>query len=118
MNVKEFYSFIGGNYEEVASRLMKEERILKYLNKFTTAEDYANLHKFLEEKNYPEAFRAIHSVKGVALNLGLSPLFKVSDVLCEELRSGEEPKIDISGMVSDVDEAYHKILAAIASINQ
>ncbi len=118
MNVKEFYGFIGGSYDEVASRLMKEERILKYLNKFTTAEDYANLHRFLEEKNYPEAFRAIHSVKGVAMNLGLAPLFKVSDVLCEELRSGDEPKIDISGMVSDVDEAYRQILDAIALIDQ
>lgn len=118
MNVKDFYGFIGGSYEEVAARLMKEERILKYLNKFTAAEDHANLHKFLEEKNYPEAFRAVHSLKGVALNLGLAPLFKVSDVLCEELRSGEEPKIDISGMVSDVDAAYRQTLDAIALIDQ
>ena len=117
MNIHEFYETIGGDYNEVCSRLMKEERILKYLNKFLLAEDHDNLHKFISEENWPEAFRAIHSLKGVSLNLGLAPLFKVSDVLCEEIRNGA-PQRDISGMVSDVDAAYESVVAFIKGIDQ
>ena len=105
MTVKEFYEKLGGNYEEVVKRLMKEERVVKYLNKFLDNTDLDNLDNFLEEKNYPEAFRTVHSIKGVALNLNLDPLAEVSSVLCEELRNGE-PQVDISNMLVDVKEKY------------
>ena len=113
MTVKEFYEKIGGNYDEVCSRLMKEERVLKYLNKFLATDNYQNLLARLAEKDYPEAFREVHSLKGVALNLALTPLAEASSVLCEELRSGEEPKVDISGMLSDVDRCYKETVDAI-----
>lgn len=113
MTVKEFYEKIGGNYEEVCSRLMKEERVLKYLNKFLASDNYQNLHARLNEKDFPEAFREVHSLKGVALNLALTPLAEASSVLCEELRSGQEPKNDISAMLSEVDRRYKETVEGI-----
>lgn len=115
MTVKEFYEKIGGNYDEAMSRLMKEERIMKYLGKFLDNDDLASFESYMEEKNYAEAFRMIHSIKGVSLNLSLDPLANVSSILCEELRNGE-PQVDITNMYEDVKKSYNEVKEAIREL--
>ena len=115
MELKEFYTAAEGDYNETLSRLMKDERILKYLRLFPQNEDYAQLSVNLEKPDYKEAFRNIHTIKGMALNLGLTKLASVSSALCEELRQGP-PKIDITQMRADVKCEYEKIIKLIAEL--
>lgn len=91
MTLQEFYSAIGGDYEGVLSRLLKEERIMKYVLKFLDDKSYDTLCVKIAEGDYEEAFRASHTIKGVASNLGFNRLFDSSHALTEELRGGNAP---------------------------
>ena len=88
MTLKEFYDKIGGDYNGVMSRLMKEERVVKFVRRFLDDKSLATLDEKLAEGNYEEAFRAAHTIKGVASNLGFSRLLDSSNELTEELRGG------------------------------
>lgn len=73
----------------------KEEMYEKYLVKFL-AEDpnYCNLMLSLKDKNYSEAFRCAHTLKGVSINLGLIPFYEAVSSLVEELRGKGPEEID------------------------
>lgn len=115
MRVEEFYSILGGNYEDVLSRLGKTERIVKYLRKFADSEECGSIDGFLESENYEEAFRAVHSIKGMCMNLGLSKLQESSSTLCEELRNGK-PQIDVTDMLAKVKSDFAQATDAIRQI--
>jgi hypothetical protein len=69
----------------------------------------------LSKQDYETAFCMAHNLKGIGLNLGLTGLHKESDVLCEALRGGK-PTVDISDMVSGVEEEYNKVMDAISAL--
>ena len=50
----------------------EDREILKLI---LTDTNYESLCKALEEKNYEQAFTHIHNLKGLAMNLGLTPLW-------------------------------------------
>lgn len=116
MNVKEFYGEIGGDYGEVLARLGKEERILKYLIRFTEGNPIADFEKALAENNFTECFRVLHSVKGICLNLGLSKLGSSSSELCEVYRNGP-PTMDAKDLISKVKEDYETTVSAIGQLS-
>lgn len=116
MTLESLYQTIGGNYAEVLERLMKPERITKYVKRFATAEDYAQLTDCLNKKDYAEAFRHVHDLKGVSANLAFTDLFTASSALCEALRNGP-PTIDIAPLVAAVDAEYARVIAALAQLD-
>jgi HPt (histidine-containing phosphotransfer) domain-containing protein len=103
---------MGGDYVGVSERLMKDDRIEKYLRKFLESTDYDEMMTALEDEDYERAFRAAHSIKGISLNLGFSGLQDTVSDLCEALRGGK-PDIDISKMVEKVTVDYQKVISAI-----
>lgn len=113
MTVQECYAAVGGNYTEAKERLMKEERILKYLRMFVAGGEMAALEKALAEEKYEDAFLHVHNMKGMSLNLALTQLANVSSVLCEALRGGK-PTVDISGMLADLRKTYSEHESAIS----
>lgn len=117
MLVKECYGLMGEDYEDVKNRLIKDEMIFKFNKKFAQSSDYENLKKALSEKDYDTAFRMVHNLKGMCLNLGYKKLFDVSSVLCEELRNGN-PKGDLGLEFQAVTEAYEKILKVIEMMEE
>jgi HPt (histidine-containing phosphotransfer) domain-containing protein len=116
MTVKECYDQFGGDYDGVSRRLMSDDRILKFLIKFKDMPDFQQMMDALSQEDYELAFRMSHNLKGVGLNLGLTGLQKESHDLCESLRGGK-PTVDISGMVSAVEEEYNKVISAIEKIS-
>ncbi len=89
----------------------KEEMYEKYLVKFL-AEDpnYDNLMSSLESKNYEEAFRCAHTLKGVSVNLGLLPLYKEASELTEALRGKKPEEVDtaaVDAIKEEVKTTYH-----------
>ena len=119
MTIKECYDAFGGDYAGVIGRLGKEERVQKYALKFATGNDYKLIVDSLEAGNKEEAFRNVHNLKGVALNLGITPLHETADVLCEALRPGN-PVVDeseINMMVNDVKNVYDEVIACLKGIN-
>lgn len=95
MTIQECYKAIGGNYEDVLRRLPNEALIQKFTLKFLEDQSYLQLKQALKDKNYEDAFRSAHTLKGVCQNLSFDRLYEVSNELTELLRdrTGEQPGI-------------------------
>ena len=115
MDLKTCYAQIGGDYEAVIGRLRQEERVAKFLRLFPSDESFQLLTQSMETRDWPSAFRAAHTIKGLALNLGLSALAASSSELTEALRSGA-PAQDPTPLYQTVKDDYDKTIAAIGAL--
>ena len=111
MNINECYQAMGADYEEVFGRLRSERLITKFVLKFPGDPSFSQLQSTLEEK----AFRAAHTLKGVAQNLGFTPLYEATATLTEVLRAGNLPEDD--NMMNAVAKEYERTVAAIEQLN-
>lgn len=95
MTIQECYKAIGGNYEDILGRLNNEALIRKFALMFLEDSSYMQLKQAMADKNYEEAFRNAHTLKGVCQNLSFDRLYEVSHNLTELLRdrTGEQPGI-------------------------
>jgi len=87
MTIQECYAALEGDYQEVLSRLYSEALVKRFAGKFLTDPSFQLLESSLEEKNYEEAFRAAHTLKGVTQNLAFNKLFQSSCDITEALRA-------------------------------
>lgn len=118
MNIQGFYKEIASDYEGSLQRLGSGERIMKYLKIFQKDENYAILKKSMKEKDYPTAFRAIHTIKGIAGNLGFDALYTNACVLTELLRV---EIVDIQAVqiaYEQVCKSYESVLQAMQHLNE
>lgn len=91
MTLTEFYRSLGGNYNDVLSRLPSEKLILKYIFRFPSDKTLTSYLSAVSAENWPEAFRSVHTLKGLYLNLGFESLLENTAVLTEILRGGTAP---------------------------
>ena len=87
MTLQECYVKIGGDYNDILHRFMNENMIHKFVLKFPQDNNMALFEESWAKKDYKTAFRAMHTLKGVAVNLGFTALYNVSSALTEKLRS-------------------------------
>lgn len=116
MKVNEFYKTIGKNYNEVVLCLGKEERVYKYLKKFPETNSIQKISDALNNKDYEEAFREAHNLKGMSINIGLEKLYQVSSDLTESLRNG--PTGDVDSLYKATEEEYKKICDLIEQVKE
>lgn len=114
MTLDEFYTKIGGSVGDVLQRLPSEGMIKKFLPKFKDDPSYASLKASLEEGNLDGAFLAIHTLKGVAQNLGFSDLAEAASALTERLRS--KTVLPEKELVDEVDRCYGDVMALIDEV--
>ena len=112
MDLKEFYIRVNGNYDDVMSRLMKEDRVKKYLGKFLDSAEYGKMIEAYENKDWPDLFLQSHSLKGMAANLSLTALFNAASNVCEEVRD-KEPGGDIAALIDKIKSEYSLVTDAI-----
>ena len=113
MTIQECYKAIGGNYEDVLGRLNNEALIRKFALMFLEDSSYMQLKQAMADKNYEEAFRSAHTLKGVCQNLSFDRLYEVSHNLTELLRdrTGEQPGIPEA--MEKVTEVYEMTIEEI-----
>lgn len=87
MTIQECYAALGGDYEEVLSRLYSEALVKKFVGKFLADQSFSSLESTLKAGNYEEAFRAAHTLKGVTQNLSFTKLYHSSHEITEALRT-------------------------------
>lgn len=102
MTIQECYAALGGDYEEVLGRLYSEALVKKFVGKFLADQSFSSLESTLKAKNYEEAFRAAHTLKGVSQNLSFTKLYQSSHEITEALRT------------KNYDQA-HQLLATVAA---
>ena len=88
MTIKQCYEAMGADYENVSQRIPSEAMIKKFATKFPEDESFTQLTDALKNGNAEIAFRAVHTMKGLCLTLGLSNLTAPASELTELLRNG------------------------------
>ena len=114
MSLKECYIALGGDYDDVISRLRTEKLVQKFVLKFLNDPSYDKLCKALEAEDYEEAFRASHTIKGVCQNLSFTKLYTSSHALTEALRSGWSP--EAGKLLPQVKADYEQTAEAIRTL--
>lgn len=80
MTLQECYAALGGDYEDVLARLRSERLVRKFVLKYLDDPSFTLLCSSMEEKNYEEAFRAAHTIKGMCQNLSFTKLLESSSL--------------------------------------
>lgn len=114
MTLQEFYANLGSDYEAVSKRIPSETMILKFVKMYEDDPSVRQLEESLEREDWHGAFRAAHTHKGVALNLGFERLQSVASELTELLRP-EQP-ITEHALVDEVRREHGKVIDAIRQL--
>lgn len=104
----------GVDYKVTMERFMGNEALyIRILSKLGSDENAGKLKEAVEAGNLEEAFNAAHALKGVAANLGLTPLKEAASVILEPLRRREE-RDDYPALSVKVMEEFQKAVALTA----
>ena len=114
MSVKEFYAAIGGDYDRALQMLMNDAFITKLLKKFAEGSYYDELRKAREDNDVPHTFAITHTLKGVAGNLSLSPIYEKASAICEATRN----KKDGVGVSKEMDDLIETTSSVIKKIEE
>ena len=116
MSLQECYTALGGDYDSVIGRLRSERMVQKFALKFLNDGSFDLLCQSMDAKNYEEAFRAAHTIKGVCQNLSFTRLYESSGQLSEALRSGWTPEADT--LIEQVKADYQVTVDALRALEQ
>ena len=111
MTLEQLYAQIGGAYSDTLGRLRSEKLIERFIRKFPDDPSFSQLETAIAEKDWETAFRAAHTLKGVAQNLGLQELYLVDEQLTEALRGPKE--LQDKELFQKVSQCYQKTVAGI-----
>lgn len=115
MTVEHMYEITGSDYNDVVRRLGGEALVRRFVLKFINDPSFAELKSALADGRIDDAFRAAHTLKGVAINLGFTALYKPSAELTEILRSGTFDGTE--ELFSSVSEEYTSLISAISELD-
>lgn len=113
MTLDQLYTSLDSDLSKVLERLQKctlLERLLKMFLADTTME---NLKKAVEAQNASDAFLYVHTLKGVALNLGFSPLAEASSALTELLRGKQAFPADYRAAYDVLCKEFERTVEAV-----
>ena len=85
----------GGDVSKARERLLEDDELyVSCLMKFAEDENFALLDSCMKKGDLKGAFDHAHAIKGVAGNLGLTPLFKAASKIVESLRANVNDNLD------------------------
>lgn len=119
MQIKECYELFGGNYDDVKSRLMKDDLIKRFVIKFLSDTSYEKLEGALKNKSYGDAFLAVHTLKGLSKNFSFDHLSASTEELTELLRKWESEPVDealCEKAWQQVQKDYQEVAKAIIQL--
>lgn len=114
MNLKEFYEVSGGDYEATVQRIRNEDMLKKFVMKYAADPSYSNLTAAVADKDWETAFRSVHTIKGIAQNLGFDRLQAAAELLTEDLRGPSE--LSSEKLLEDVSVCHAEIIDAIKAL--
>lgn len=114
MTLQDCYAAMGSNYEDVLGRLRSERLVRKFAMKFLDDQSYELFCASMKEKNAEEAFRAVHTIKGICQNLGFTRLLESSSLMSDALRHGWTDEAET--LAGRLEEDYRTTVDAIRSL--
>ena len=111
MNLRECYMKLDGNYDEVVQRLQNEYIVEKFMFKFLKDKSFNFLKISIQNENYEDAHRYVHTIKGICQNLSFTRLFESSSLVTKALRENDWNKaVD---MMPKLSKDYYEIINVI-----
>ena len=102
MNLKDCYIKFGGDFDEVLGRLRREQIVQKFMYKFLDDKSFHLFEASVENKDYEEALRAVHTLKGICQNLSFTRLFESSSLVTNALKENDYNKaVDMMPQLSN-----------------
>ena len=86
MTIESCYQAMGGNYQEIHSRIPSDALIKRFMGSFLSDPSFDSLCQGMTAGDRETAFRAAHTLKGVCANLSFERLRRSSSALTEILR--------------------------------
>ena len=111
MNLKDCYIKFGGDFDEVLGRLRREETVQKFAFKFLDDKSFSLFESSIGSKDYEDALRAVHTLKGICQNLSFTRLFESSSLVTNALKENDWNKaVD---MMPKLSEDYYETINVI-----
>lgn len=88
---------------------------MMFLKKIPGDEHFAPIKAQIESGDYAEAHKNAHAIKGVVGNLGMTPVFDASAILCTLLKAGDNAD-EIKAKYEIFAEEYDKAVQLISSL--
>lgn len=115
MTLEECYDMLHGNYMEAKIRLMNDQLVGKFIIRFLDDPTMSLLLDAAEAGDRESAFRAAHTLKGVAANLAFTELQAAASALTEQLRPlVADPD---KALLDAVKQAYGRVVEAVRLYN-
>lgn len=112
MTIVEFYARIGGDYENVKSRLCSDEIIERFVRKFLTDNSYEELITAAGANNIEAAIAAAHKMKGVTANLSFTNLCEAATALLADLRKDNQSVVR-EDLLEKVMSSYNQVVQVL-----
>lgn len=117
-NMREELAALKVPYDEVLERFLgKEDFYLRILKKFLADQSFEGLEQKASEKDWPEAFKYAHTVKGLCANLGLTGILDSVVPLTEELRKAPYDEQAIGNYLAEAEREYRKAVEVITALS-
>ena len=102
---------LDGNYDEVVQRLQNEYIVEKFMFKFLKDKSFNFLKISIQNENYEDAHRYVHTIKGICQNLSFTRLFESSSLVTNALKENDWDKaID---MMPKLSKDYYETINVI-----
>lgn len=105
----------GIDTNEIMERMMGSEALMKkLLKKFLSDTNFSTLEKALSENDVEEAFRAAHTLKGVAGTLALTGMHSIAAEITELLRN--DSILQAKNKFPELADAYDSVIKMIEKL--
>ena len=111
MDLRDCYNSFGGDFDEVLGRLRREQTVQKFVYKFLDDKSFDLFEAAMRDRDYGEALRAVHTLKGICQNLSFTRLFESSSLTTTALKQNDWNKaVD---MMPQLSNDYYEIVDII-----
>lgn len=111
MTIEELYTTLNADFEDACRRLINKDIVCLFVKKFPTDPSMQNFRDAVAAGDIETSFRSVHTLKGLAGNLGFTKLYQAAWNLTEQLR----PRLDQANpeMAQALEEEYARTMAAL-----
>lgn len=103
----------GVDLDKVMKRFLgKEELYLRFLKRFPEDGNFQRMQEQFQQGNLEEAFKAAHTLKGLAANLGLDSIIKSVYPITEKLRAGLAD--GVTELMEEAGKEYQQIMEILS----
>ena len=116
MTIREFYTLVGGSYNDMSERFPSDALILRFLTMLPQDGSMELLARSVDAADAKTAFRAVHTLKGGAPNLGLTALAGGCSEMTEALRGSDTLPASAPALFEAVQCEYDKVTGALVQL--